>query len=159
VKGVEHQGIAWFGVRPGFSGPNVTGRVVRQDYVAVGGQDVLFPSLGVNSDGNGVIAFTLAGNGYFPSAAYADLKGGVGLPFVHIAGAGQDPDDGFTIYKAEGGNGVGRWGDYSAAVADGDRIWMAAEYIPKACSGLTLPCRTSLANWGTFFSTVTPKGN
>jgi hypothetical protein len=80
-----------------------------------------------------------------------DVIQGFALPFVHIAGAGQDPDDGFTIYPAEGGNGVGRWGDYSAAVADGDRIWMANEYIPKACSGLTLPCRTSLANWGTFF--------
>lgn len=156
VKGVEHQGIAWFGVRPGFSGTNVTGRVVRQDYVAVGGQDVLFPSLGINSDGNGVIAFTLAGNGHFPSAAYTDVLGGVGLPFVHVAGAGQDPDDGFTAYPqiARGANGVGRWGDYSAAVADGERIWMATEYIPKACSGLALPCRTLNANWGTFFSTV-----
>ena len=39
---------------------------------------------------------------------------------------GQAPDDGFTAYKPYGGNGVGRWGDYSAAVADGNgNIWMA----------------------------------
>lgn len=156
VKGAEHQGIAWFGVAPRFDGPTLKGRVVRQGYVAVAGEDVMFPSLGINSDGNGVIGFTLAGNDFFPSAAYTDVIEGFGLPFVHVAGAGQDPDDGFTIYKAEGGNGVGRWGDYSAAVADGQRIWMANEYIPKACSGLSLPCRTSLANWGTFFSTVRP---
>jgi hypothetical protein len=156
VKGEEHQGIAWFGVKPRFDGPTLKGRVVRQGYVAVAGEDVLFPSLGINSEGNGVIAFTLAGKDHFPSAAYTDVVEGFGLPFVHVAGAGQDPDDGFTIYVAEGGNGVGRWGDYSAAVADGERIWMATEYIPKACSGLTLPCRTSLANWGTFFSTVHP---
>lgn len=159
VGGAEHQGLAWFGVKPRFEGPTLKGKVVRQGYVAVKGNDVLFPSLGINSDGNGVIAFTLAGNGYFPSAAYTDIIDGYGLPFVHVAGAGQDPDDGFTIYKAEGGNGVGRWGDYSAAVADGDRIWMAAEYIPKACSVNALPCRTSLANWGTFFSTVRPFGD
>jgi hypothetical protein len=158
VKGVEHQGIAWFGVKPFFQGPTLKGVVVTQGYVAVANEDVLFPSLGINEDGNGVIAFTLAGNDYFPSAAYVDVIQGFALPFVHVAGAGQDPDDGFTIYPAEGGNGVGRWGDYSAAVADGDRIWMAAEYIPKACSGLALPCRTSLANWGTFFSTVRPFG-
>jgi hypothetical protein len=158
VKGAEHQGLAWFGVKPFFQGPTLKGVVVRQGYVAVAGEDVLFPSLGINADGNGVIAFTLAGNDYFPSAAYVDVIQGFALPFVHVAGAGQDPDDGFTIYPAEGGNGVGRWGDYSAAVADGDRIWMAAEYIPKACSGLALPCRTSLANWGTFFSTVRPFG-
>ena len=139
-------------------GPTLKGVVVTQGYVAVANEDVLFPSLGINADGNGVIAFTLAGNDYFPSAAYVDVIQGFALPFVHVAGAGQDPDDGFTIYPAEGGNGVGRWGDYSAAVADGDRIWMASEYIPKACSGLTLPCRTSLANWGTFFATVRPFG-
>lgn len=159
VKGAEHQGIAWFGVKPSFNGPTLNGKVVRQGYVAVAGEDVLFPSLGINSDGNGVIAFTLAGNDFFPSAAYSDVIGGFGLPFVHVAGAGQDPDDGFTIYPQEGGNGVGRWGDYSAAVADGDRIWFANEYIPKACSTLTdVTCRTSLANWGTFFSTVRPFG-
>jgi hypothetical protein len=158
VKGVEHQGIAWFGVKPRFDGPTLKGHVVRQGYVAVAGEDVLFPSLGINSEGNGVIAFTLAGSDNFPSAAYTDIIGGFGLPFVHVAGAGQDPDDGFTAYPqiAAGANGVGRWGDYSAAVADGDRIWMAAEYIPKACSGLALPCRTLNANWGTFFSTVRP---
>jgi hypothetical protein len=158
VKGVEQQGLAWFGVKPFFQGPTLKGVVVTQGYVAVAGEDVLFPSLGINSDGNGVIAFTLAGNGYFPSAAYTDLIQGFGLPFVHIAGAGQDPDDGFTIYPEFGGNGVGRWGDYSAAVADGDRIWMAAEYIPNQCSALTLPCRTQFGNWGSFVSTVKPFG-
>ena len=87
------------------------------------------------------------------------MIGGFGLPFVHISGAGKDPEDGFSGYPQEGGNGVGRWGDYSAAVADGDRIWFANEYIPKACSTLTdVTCRTSLANWGTFFSTVRPFG-
>jgi hypothetical protein len=97
--------------------------------------------------GNGVNAYTLAGKGYFPSAAYTDVIAGFALPLVHIAGAGEDSDDGFTGYVAEGGDGVARWGDYSAAVADGDRIWFASEYIPNKCPVNALPCRTSLTNW------------
>jgi hypothetical protein len=154
VGGAEQQGIAWFGVQPSFQGSTLTGRIVRQGYVAVKGNDVLFPSLGINDSGNGVIAYTLAGNGYFPSAAYTDVIAGFALPIVHIAGAGQDSDDGFTGYMAEGGNGTARWGDYSAAVADGNRIWFASEYIPNKCPVNALPCRTTLANWGTFFATV-----
>jgi hypothetical protein len=57
------------------------------------------------------------------------------------------PDDGFTAYKAYGGNGIGRWGDYSAAVASGGTIWMANEYIPGGA-------RTVLANWGTYISHI-----
>ncbi|MGH9746236.1 MAG: hypothetical protein ACRD59_09030 [Candidatus Acidiferrales bacterium] len=158
VAGAEHQGIAWFGVQPSFQGSTLKGKVVRQGYVAVIGNDVLFPSLGINDNGNGVIAYTLSGKNFFPSAAYTDIVNGFALPLVHIAGAGKDSDDGFTGYVAEGGDGVGRWGDYSAAVADGNRIWFAAEYIPNTCPVNALPCRTSLANWGTFFATVRPLG-
>jgi hypothetical protein len=159
VGGAEQQGIAWFGVNPRFDGPTLTGRVVTQGYVAVAGADVYFPSIGVNDEGNGVIAFSISGAKYFPSAAYTDMIGGNGLPFVHISGAGKDPEDGFSGYVAYGGAGVARWGDYSAAIADGNHIWFAAEYIPKACSSLTPTtplCRTSLANWGTFVSAVNP---
>jgi hypothetical protein len=159
VGGAEQQGIAWFGVEPRFDGPNLKGRVVRQGYVAVAGADVLFPSIGLDDEGNGVIAFSLSGAQYFPSAAYVDMVNGRDLPFVHVAGAGKDPEDGFSGYKAFRGAGVARWGDYSAAVADGNRVWFAAEYIPKACSSTTSttpPCRTVNANWGTFVSTVRP---
>jgi hypothetical protein len=160
VGGAEQQGIAWFGVEPRFDGPNLTGRVVRQGYVAVAGADVLFPSIGLDDEGNGVIAFSLSGAQYFPSAAYVDMVNGRDLPFVHVAGAGKDPEDGFSGYVAFGGAGVARWGDYSAAVADGNRVWFAAEYIPKACSSTTStttpPCRTVNADWGTFVSTVRP---
>ncbi len=157
VGHAEQQGIAWFGVKPSFVGNTLKGRVVTQGYVAVAGADLFFPSIGVNDEGNGVIAFSLSGAKYFPSAAYVDMILGHSLPLVHIAGAGQDPEDGFTGYLAFGGNGVARWGDYSAAVADGNRVWFASEYIPKACPSLTPTtplCRTSFANWGTFFASV-----
>jgi hypothetical protein len=159
VGGAEQQGIAWFGVNPRFNGPTLTGRVVTQGYVAVAGADVYFPSIGVNDDGNGVIAFSISGAKYFPSAGYTDMVSGNGLPFVHISGAGKDPEDGFSGYVAFGAAGVARWGDYSAAIADGNRIWFAAEYIPNACSSLTPTtplCRTVNANWGTFVSAVRP---
>jgi len=159
VGGTEQQGIAWFGVKPRFDGPTLTGRVVNQGYVAVAGADTYFPSIGLNDEGNGVIAFSMSGAKYFPSAAYVDMVEGEGLPFVHIAGAGKDPEDGFSGYKAFGASGVARWGDYSAAIADGNHVWFASEYIPKACSSLkpTTPlCRTVNANWGTFVSAVHP---
>jgi hypothetical protein len=160
VGGAEQQGIAWFGVEPRFDGPNLRGRVVSQGYVAVAGADVLFPSIALDDEGNGVIAFSLSGAKYFPSAAYVDMVNGHDLPFVHVAGAGKDPEDGFSGYVAFGADGVARWGDYSAAVADGNRVWFAAEYIPKACSSTTStttpPCRTINADWGTFVSTVRP---
>jgi hypothetical protein len=162
VDGAEQQGIAWFGVKPSFSNDTVDGRVIEQGYVAVAGTDIFFPSIGVNNEGNGVIAFSLSGANYFPSAAYVDMEDGHSSSVVHMAAAGQDPEDGFSGYKQFPGAtpGVGRWGDYSAAVADGDRVWFASEYIPKSCPSIPSttvpPCRTVNANWGTFLSTVHP---
>jgi hypothetical protein len=161
VGGAEQQGIAWFGVRPSFD-DGLRGHVVNQGYVAVAGADVFFPSIGVNSEGDGVIAFSLSGAKYFPSAAYVEMVSGNSRPFVHLAAVGQDPEDGFSGYKQFAGatNGIGRWGDYSAAVADGGHIWFASEYIPKACPSIssttTPPCRTVNANWGTSVSVMDP---
>ena len=156
VAGESRTGIAWFAVKPRFEGPTLKGRVVKQGYVAVAGNHVLYPSVGVNEDGEGAIGVTLVGPDYFPSAAYITIDEGGTSPFVHVASAGQGPDDGFTGYVFFGGNGAGRWGDYSAAVWDGDRIWFANEYIPKSCAVNALPCRTTLANWGTRVSKVKP---
>jgi hypothetical protein len=157
VGGADQTGIAWFGVRPSLHGSSLKGHVEKQGYVALAGNNAFYPSLGLNGDGDGVIAFSISGNDFFPSAAYKVMNSGQAGRQVRIAGAGQDPDDGFTGYPAEvGGDGVARWGDYSAAVADGGNIWFASEYIPKQCSTLTLPCRTLLANWGTFVAKIRP---
>jgi hypothetical protein len=140
-------GIAWFAVKPqfGFDTGTVSGRVVRQGYVAVAGNNVIFPSLAF-TDETGVLGFTLVGPDYFPSAAYVKV-GEEGTSDVHIAAAGAAPDDGFSGYVAYSGGNVGRWGDYSAAVSDGSHVWFATEYIPN------LP-RTALANWGTFITKI-----
>lgn len=149
-NGATLVGIAYFVVTPSDSAGTLTATMTRQGYVAVNRANVLFPSIGVTDSGKAVIAFTLVGPDYYPSAAYAPLDLATGAGAVRIAGAGQLPDDGFSGYRVYGGDGVGRWGDYTAAVADASgTIWMAAEYIPNAP-------RSSLANWGTFISHVTP---
>jgi hypothetical protein len=142
-------GIAWFAVKPKFSfgTGTVSGRVVRQGYVAVTGDSVIFPSLAFAEE-TGVLGFTLVGPDYFPSAAYVKV-GEEGTSEVHIAANGAAPDDGFSGYVAYSGGNVGRWGDYSAAVSDGSHVWFATEYIPN------VP-RTALANWGTFIGKIHP---
>ena len=140
-------GIAYFVVAPAWSGSNLVASMFAQGYVAEKGANVLFPSIGVTTSGLAVMSFTLSGPTYFPSTAYAYIDTTTGSSIVHIAGAGQLPEDGFTGYPQYGGAGVARWGDYSAAVASGNTIWLAAEYIPNLA-------RTSLANWGTFISSV-----
>ncbi len=144
-------GIAYFIVAPTATGGNVNGTIVKQGYVSFkNGDNVMFPSIGVNAAGKGVMTFTLSGQHYFPTSAYVPIDATNGAGDVHVAAAGVVPADGFTGYAAFGFNGVERWGDYSAAVADANgNVWLASEWIP----GSLFP---RLANWGTFISKVQP---
>lgn len=144
--GPVRTGIAWFIVEPSSVGGTLTGTMVNQGYLSVDGQNVTYPSVAINNSNRGIIGFTLVGPDYFPSAAYVTVNA-AGTSDVQIAQAGKAPDDGFSGYVAFGSR-VGRWGDYSAAVADEQgNLWFATEYIP---SGL----RAVLANWGTFIAKV-----
>ncbi|MGH9528438.1 MAG: hypothetical protein ACRD2S_00800 [Terriglobales bacterium] len=156
VGGASQTGAAWFAVQPAFSGPNLSGSVFEQGYIAVAKNNVIFPAVGVDRDNDGAIVFTLVGPDYFPSVAYTSLTDSTVAPLIHVAGEGVAPDDGFTGYPQEGGNGVGRWGDYSAATWDGERIWFASEYIPQDCGVNAPPCREVLFNWGTFVGSIKP---
>ena len=155
-------GIAYFEVAPSASANGISATMANQGYVAVNGQNTLYPSIGVNANGGAVMAFTVVGPDYYPSAAYYDLTGGDGN--IHIAGAGQGPEDGFTGYKKFGGGGSSRWGDYTAAVAGPDgSIWMAAEYIGQSCTDAQFAADTTCggtrsfyANWGTYVYNVQP---
>src|SRR2546422_6485855 len=145
-------GIAYFIVTPTLSGSTVGGSIAKQGYVAAaGGASVMFPAIGVNNSGQGVMAFTFVGPNDFPSAAYSTVDAASGAGSIHIAGAGTAPEDGFSGYHFFGSpNRTARWGDYSAASADSaGNIWMGTEYIPN------LP-RSLIANWGSFISQVTP---
>lgn len=149
-NGPTRSGIAYFIVTPSLSSGSLSASIANQGYVSVNQNSVVFPSIGVNSSGNGVMTFTLVGRDYFPSAAYTPIDAVNGAGAVHIAGPGASPQDGFTEYPAFGAPARPRWGDYSAAVADADgSIWLAVEYIPNAP-------RDIFANWGTFVMHVTP---
>jgi hypothetical protein len=150
-NGTNHVGIAYFIVAPSFdSQGNLGATVSQQGYESVSGNtNLFFPSIGVNDQGQGVMAFSLSGPSYYPSVGYVSMSPSGASGPVHLSAVGQAPDDGFTGYPAFGGNGIGRWGDYSAAVADpsGTSIWTANEWIPNTP-------RTVNANWGTFIGHI-----
>ena len=112
------------------------------------------------------MAFTVVGNDYYASAGYAAIDAVVGVGDIHIAASGVGPSDGFTSYKAFVGNPPRtRWGDYGAAVSVGNSVWIASEYIAQTCTfaqytsapfGSCGATRTSLGNWSTRISRVTP---
>lgn len=161
-NGPTRVGIAYFEVAPTATSSSLSATMATQGYVAVNQENTMYPSIGVNANGGAVMVFTVVGPDYYPSAAYYDLTGGDGN--IHIAGAGQGPEDGFTGYRAFGGGGSSRWGDYTAAVAGSDgSIWMATEYIGQSCSDAQFAADTTCggtrsyyANWGTYISDVQP---
>jgi hypothetical protein len=146
-NGPVRTGTAWFILSPTSTPGSVSATVANQGYVVADRENLLYPAIGVNTSGKGVISFTLVGPDFFPSAAYATLDATKGAGDIQISGPGALPDDGFTGLA---GARVGRWGDYSSAAADENgNIWLATEYIPN------LP-RTVNANWGTFVTEVAP---
>jgi hypothetical protein len=167
VGGELKAGIAWFAVQPKINGAGkVEGQVKKQGYIALANNNLTMPAIAMGANGKGVIAFTVMGEDYYPSAGYATINASGAVGPIHIAAAGLGPDDGFTSYKAFVGDPPRtRWGDYGAAVTDGNSIWIASEYIAQTCtlgqwlSGAIGSCggtRTALANWATRISKVTP---
>ncbi len=141
----KRSGVLWLQVAPTFTNAQAGGSVVRQGYVTVASNSLMYPTVGVNAAGVGAIVMSLAGPTTYPSPSFISIDGsGVAGP-VRVPEVGAGPEDGFTCYRAFGDRSRGcRWGDYSEAVADenGD-IWMAVEWIPNTA-------RTELANWGTY---------
>ena len=90
-------GIAYWGIKPKWTNGTLGGVVRVEGYVAVDGNFLQRPSLALNHQGKGIIAFSLIGPDYFPSAAYVGFdkqQGAQGA--VQIAGAGVAPDIGFS---------------------------------------------------------------
>jgi hypothetical protein len=145
--GPKRAGVLWLVVTPTFDGRAVGGHITRQGYLAVDTNSLLYSAVAVNARGVGAMVLSLAGPTIFPSAAYAEVRGGRVSGPVRVMARGVRPYDAESCYRAldEAALIRGcRWGDYSAARADAQgRIWMATEYIPD------LP-RAERANWGTF---------
>ena len=164
VNGKLQAGIEWFIVKPSVSSTGVAGSVANQGYLGRADTNLTYPAIGVTESGRGVMAFTLLGTNDYPSAAYASIDAKVGVGDIHIAAAGVGPGDGFTDYKVFGnppGTTRPRWGDYGAAVPDGNSMWIASEYIGQTCTlaqyeatpfGSCGGTRTALANWDTRIS-------
>jgi hypothetical protein len=158
VAGQSKAGIEYFVVNPS------TAKVDKQGYLALARNNLIYPAVGVTSSGRGVIAFTVAGADYYPSAGFAALDARAGAGDVQIAAAGKWPQDGFSGYKAFNDPPRPRWGDYGAAAVDGNGVWIASEYIAHSCTlaQFTTPplltcgeTRTALANWTTRITKVT----
>jgi hypothetical protein len=150
-----HAGIAYFVVAPNATASGVQASIVHQGYVAVAGNQVMYPAIGVAPNGGAVMVFSLTGQDYYPSAADIHLaNSGAPSSSVQLVKAGTTPADGFTGYKAIDPTdpGIERWGDYSAAVGTPDgTVWVATEYIPG-----TFGYPPFLANWGTYVAQVSP---
>jgi len=156
-QGPVRAGAAWFILSPWATGTQTGASVVNQGYVAINSpkqNSVLFPAVGVNAAGKGVVAFSIAGEDLYPSAGYATLDAAKGIGPIVISFNGVAPDDGFSPYVGVSSSPgrVGRWGDYSFAASDeSGNIWMGAEVIPPAQAPF-IP----FANWGTFITSVAP---
>ena len=112
--GAHGSGVAYFVLNP------ASGVMFANDTLALPDASLSYPALAVTSSGRGVITFTLAGPNDYPSAGYAGIDAKVGAGDVHIAAAGMGPWDGFTGLPILADGDDPRWGDYGAAVADGD---------------------------------------
>ena len=163
LKGKTQAGIEWFTVTPRSSHDGVEADLSGNGYFGKADPNLTYPAIGIDQNGNGVMAFTLLGDKNFPSAAYAPFNADSGPGSIHIAAAGKGPDDGFTGYVAlVGAPPRTRWGDYGAAVVDGSNVWIASEYIGQTCtlqqytSGVSA---TSLGTFGSCGGTRTSLGN
>ena len=152
-------GIEWFQVSVGGDEP----RLAKDGFLGLHGQNVTYPAIGLNAEGKGVMAFTVVGSNYFPSAGFATFDSH-GAGKVQIAKLGVGPADGFTGYKGEVGDPPRpRWGDYGATATVGNTIWIASEMINQTCTlaqyetapfGSCGGTRTTLANWSTEISKI-----
>lgn len=161
VRGHVEAAIEWFAIRPQTDGSRLDARVAGSGYLALPGDSVTYPAIGMTSAGRGVMAFTVVGRDYFPSAGAAaiDLHG---TGPVQIVAAGLGPEDGLDGYMAFGTPIDPRWGDFGAAVAFGDQVWTGSEYIGQTCDLATYAdpahfgscggTRSTYANWYTRIS-------
>jgi hypothetical protein len=165
VGGATKAGVGWYIVRPTSRFGSVRARLLNQGQLGLAGNNLTYPAIGVNADGRGVMAFTLVGDGYYPSAAYAAFDGRTGAGTIYLAKAGVGPQDGFSGYRVFNDPPRPRWGDYGATAVDGKRIWIASEYIGQSCTlaqytaapfGSCSGTRTALANWYTRISLIKP---
>jgi len=168
VGGEVRAGAEWFVIRPQVDDRKLEAETDKSGYVAVAGNNVTYPAIGVSGSGKAVMAVTLIGKDHFPSAAYVRLGSEDDSSAVNVIAAGLGPDDGFTGYKALVGDPPRtRWGDYGATAVVGDTVWVASEYIAQTCTlaqwatppvGSCGGTRVAFGNWSTRVSAIQLQG-
>lgn len=164
VSGQQRTGVGWFILDASLSSGSLSAVIRKQGILALAGESLAYPTLGVTSSGRGIIGFTRVGETLHPSVGYASIDDVGGVGAVHMIREGQSTQDGFTEYPPVGGNRP-RWGDYGAAAVDGGNVYLAGQYIEQpACTlaqyiSTNFTCfgyRSSLANWSTRVTKLTP---
>lgn len=182
ANGEIHQGAVYWVVGTKSFDKHGSFSLTSQGYVSAAHEDLTMPAMAATPDAGGkaIMLFTVAGNGgptgadhggFFPSTAFGRLTATSGRLLgstIHIADAGQSPQDGFSEYQGQPGPTRPRWGDYSWGVfvpGTGGRIYFANEYIQSPnCTGASFTLtigtcggtRDGFANWGTSVNYVVP---
>jgi hypothetical protein len=174
VGGKQKAVTQYYVISPELDDSQLRADLDRQGRIIVPNNNTIYGAVAVTHAGQALLGFTLVGDDHFPSAAYMSLNSSVTPGNIHIAAEGLGPQDGFTEYNPFATSGVARprWGDYGAAVADGETIWLANEYTGQTCTyeqyypgrNATPPSlagfgscggtRVSLANWYTRVTAV-----
>ncbi|HEX6386299.1 MAG TPA: hypothetical protein VF177_16630, partial [Anaerolineae bacterium] len=164
VEGEQRTGVGWFVLNPSVSNAGVSATIRKQGILALQGESLAYPTVGVTASGRGIIGFTRVGENLHPSQGYASIDDVAGVGPVHMAAEGNSVQDGFTEYPPIGGNRP-RWGDYGAAAVDGNTVYLAGQYIEQPpCTleefintGFTcFETRTVFANWSTRVTRLRP---
>jgi hypothetical protein len=111
THGPVRGGAAWVILTPTVGAGQVGASVFNQGYVAIDSphqNSVMFPAVGVNATGKAVISFSLVGEDFFPSAAYAKLDAVNGAGPIVISRPGVGPNDAASGY-APFGFRAARW--------------------------------------------------
>lgn len=126
VNGEQVAGVAWYILNPSINKAKgtLTAEVIKEGIVALDGEFLTYPAIGVTTSGKGVITVTCVGPNRHPSACYIPIDSISGAGDVALAAEGNAPQDGFTAY-----GGRSRWGDYSAAAVDGTEVYFVSGYI------------------------------
>src|SRR5262249_46786118 len=137
-----------------------TASITNQGFLAASnGYSLSYPAFGLDKTGTGYMGVTQTNKSSavaagFPSASIIRFTGaGFAGGFV-VTGQGFTSDDGFSGCEGPGPGGVGRWGDYGAAVVDAvtGYFYTANEMIPNPSQYPRAPN----ANWGTFITRIAP---
>lgn len=91
VGGATKAGIAYYIIEPALSKGGVKAELARQGQFGLANNNLTYPAMAVTAQGKAVISFTLTGQDYFPSAAFATLNQEDGAGKIQIAAAGLGP--------------------------------------------------------------------